>query len=160
MKNPNVRMFDDAAARFFAPIASRAKLPFQSLGDGVYEIQSREFTMRVRRGTGHRKDILITLLPTVERSADLGDLSKEIGLGVIAKFRGENLAEPSLATQEEYFRYSENLAIASERLLVPYLQGNKTDFSEIKAFVAKNAEKAVSEIPEYRFPKNVRKEWI
>lgn len=160
MSKPNAATFNEAVARFFAPVAAKAKLAIQEFGEGVCEAQGKEFTMRIRRGTGHRKDILVTLLPTAERPADIDDMSKEIGLGVVAEFRGETLAESSLNTEEEYLRSAGKLATAAEKLLLPYLLGVRTDFAGLKEFVAARAEKAVSKIPDYRFPKNVRKEWI
>jgi len=45
------------------PLAANAKLTIQELGEGVYEVLGKDFTMRVRRGAGHRKDILVTVLP-------------------------------------------------------------------------------------------------
>lgn len=160
MSKPNTATFDRAVANFFAPLAANAKLASQQLCDGVYEVQGKEITMRIRRGTGHRKDILVTLLPTAERPADNDDLSKEIGLDVVAEFCGQTVAESSLDTEEEYLRSAGVLATAADKLLFPYLLGDRTDFAELKKFVAARAEKAVSEIPDYRFPKNVRKEWI
>src|SRR6266705_2643473 len=93
MKNPNSKSFDNVVANFFAPLASRAKVELRRIVEGVYEIEGQGFTARIRYGTGHRKDILVTLLPTSEKPLDVADLSKEIGLGVVAKFHGENLTE-------------------------------------------------------------------
>ena len=159
MNNSTSNTFDEAVAKFFAPIVSRANLAIRKLGQGVYEVQSPEFTMRIRRGSGHRKDILVTLLPTAERPSDIRDLSKEIGFGVIANFHGEKLAELPFDTEDDYFRYASSLATAAEKFLLPYPLGLRTDFLEIKDFVKANVDKALSEMPKYRFPKNVRKEW-
>lgn len=160
MKKPDLKTFDVAIAKSFAPIANHLKLQVRKLAEGVYEIESREFTVRIRHGTGHRKDILITFLPTAERPIDVGDLSKEIGLGVVVRFNGETLSDMQFDTEDEYLRYARDLAEAVKKYLVPYLLGLRTDFPEIKEFVAANAEKAVNEISGYRLPKNVRKEWI
>ena len=159
MSKPNTTTFSTAVARSFAPLAANAKLTIRELGEGIHEVQGKDFTMRVRRGTGHRKDILVTLLPTAERPADHDDLSKEIGLGVVAEFVGESLPELPIDTEEEYLRSADYLAKAADKLLLPYLLGTRNDFAELKRFVADRADKAVGEIPDYRFPKNVRKEW-
>lgn len=160
MRNPTTATFDQAVAHHFAPLAVNAKLAIQHLCDGAYEVQGKEFIMRIRRGTGHRKDILVTLLQSAERPAENDDLSKEIGLGVVAQFYGEKLEEASLDTQEEYLRSAGSLAEAAGRLLFAYLIGDRTDFAQLKNFATARSGKAVSEIPDYRFPKNVRKEWI
>ena len=145
---------------FFAPFVANTKLAIEELGEGIHEVQSKKFIMRIRRGTGHRNDILVTILATAERPANNDDLSKEIGLAVLAEFRGETLAESPFDTEEAYLRAAAELARAAEKLILPYLLGHRTDFTDLKKFVAARAEKALREIPDYRFPKNVRKEWI
>ena len=159
MSKPNTTSFSKAVAKSFMPLAANTKLTIHELWEGVYEVLGKDFTMRVRRGAGHRKDILVTVLPTAERPADHEDLSKEIGLGVVAEFVGESLPELSIDTEEEYLRSAQYLATAADKLLLPYLLGTRNDFADLKRFVAVRADKAVGEIPDYRFPKNVRKEW-
>jgi hypothetical protein len=63
MSKPNNITFSKAVAKSFMPLAANAKLTIQELGEGVYEVLGKDFTMRVRRGAGHRKDILVTVLP-------------------------------------------------------------------------------------------------
>lgn len=159
MSKPTTSTFNKAVARSFAPLAGDAKLAIQQLGDGIYEVPGKDFTMRIRMGTGHRKDILVTMLPTAERPADNDDLCKEIGLGVVAEFAGASLTELPIETEEEYLHSADYLAAAADTLLLPYLLGTRNDFAELKRFVAARSAKAVGEIPDYRFPKNVRKEW-
>lgn len=157
---PNAATFNRAVANLFAPLAVNAKLTMHELDEGIHEMHGTEFTMRIRRGTGHCKGILVTLLPTAERPPDNNDLSKEIGLGVVAEFHHEKLAESAIDTEEDYLRSAGDLATAAGNMLLPYLLGNRSDFVELKEFVAARAQKAVSEIPDYRFPENVRKKWI
>lgn len=151
MSNPSPASFDKAVAKFFVPLAANAKLPICKLAEGIYEVQGVDFTMRIRRGIGHRKGILVTLLPTAERPADANDLSKEIGLGAAAEFRGETPAEPPFDTEDEYLHYAHELAAAAERILGPYLVSGRTDFAELKDFVAARAEAAASGFPDHWF---------
>ncbi len=160
MKTANLSAFDDVVVNFFAPLADRAKTELRRVADGINEIGTQGFTARVRYGTGHRKDILVTLLATCEKPLEISDLSKEIGLGAVAKFRGENLPELPFQNEEEYLRYASNLAASAEKFLLPYLLGLRTDFSAIKEFVSKNGLEAAREVSEYKFPKDVRKEWL
>lgn len=160
MNNPNLKTFDSVVPDLFASLAQRAKAGLRRVADGVYEIEAQGFTARVRYGTGHRKDILVTLLPTSEKPLELSDLSREVGLGAVAKFCGENLPELSFDNEEEYLAYASALAASAEKFLLPYLLGLRTDFSAIKEFVSKNAREGDREVSEFKFPKNVRKEWL
>jgi len=160
MYNPTFEGFDKVVADVFRTLAVRSKSELRRIGEGVYEIEGHEFTTRIRRGTGHRKNILVTISPTTEKPTNLADLSGEIGLSVVAKFHGEKLTELSFDDEKEYLEYARNLANSAQKVLLPYLLGLRSDFSQIKEFVAKNAEESAEEVSKYRFPKNVRKEWI
>ena len=74
MKPESFKEFDNAVARFFQPFSERAGFPKRKLRDGIYEIAGQEFVMRIRRGTGHRKDFLVTLSRKASLSRDLDDL--------------------------------------------------------------------------------------
>ncbi|MBI4658411.1 MAG: hypothetical protein HY735_06130 [Verrucomicrobia bacterium] len=156
MSKANTNLFREAVTKFFAPLAEQTGLTLSELADGVYEIEGAKFAMRIRRGTGHRKDMLVTLLATEGRPTDLFDLSHEIGLGMVAEFRGERIE----ADQKDDLKEAENLAHAAQKFLVPYLLGHRSDHAELTKFVEKRANEVSSEVPAYRFPKNVRKEWL
>ena len=160
MSELDATVFDRAAMKAFSPLAVNAKLTMEALGGGVYEVQGKEFTMRIRRGTGHARDILVTVLPTGERPADHDDMSKEIGLGVVAEFGGQCLSELPFDTEEECQCSAVYLANEADKLIMPFLLGTRNDFGELKEFVAARVEAAQRDLPDYRFPKNVRKEWV
>jgi hypothetical protein len=49
------KLFDKAVAKFFEPIAHRLGLPLTKIRDGVYEIPSPHFILRIRLHTGHAR---------------------------------------------------------------------------------------------------------
>jgi hypothetical protein len=132
MFNPGLAMFDDAVTKSFASIATRTNSVVKRLAPDAFEISSEKFVLRIRYGTGHRKDVLVTLSPSNQRVMDVHNLRGEIGLGAIAKILGEYLTEPSFDDEKEYYQYVEYIAKVSERLLAPYLLGLKDDFEQIE----------------------------
>jgi hypothetical protein len=114
--------------------ANRAEAQFNRAVHGVYEVECPDFTARIRHGTGHRKGILVTLLPISEKPADIADLTSEIGLGVIAEFHGGKLTEVPLNSEEDYLRVASLLAASAERFLLAYLLHLKNDFEQVKQF--------------------------
>ena len=155
MKSESFKEFDDAVARFFQPFSERAGFPIRKLRNGMYEISGNEFVIRIRRGTGHREDFIITLAPKKSLPSDLDDLGHEIGLNVIAEYNGQQLQE----SDDYQGQFSEGARIA-ELLLMPYLLGSKTDFEEIQRFVESKVEESGIRTKKYHFPKNVREEWL
>jgi hypothetical protein len=155
MKPESIKEFDDAVAKFFKPLANRFEFPITKLRDGIYEITGGAFAVRIRQGTGHRKDFVVTLAPLVLLPDDLDDLSHEIGLGVVAEFNGKQLHECG----DFQCDFSE-AAKFTELLCVPYLLGTKNDFGEIQYFVERKIEESGIQSKKYRFPRNVREEWI
>ena len=155
MKTEPTGEFDDAADRFFLPLAKRAGLQIKKLCDGIYEIPGRTFVMRIRQGTGHRRDFLVTLAPKSSLPDNLDDLSQEIGLGVVAEYNGKQLQ-----VQSDYHSDFAEAAKIAEMFCIPYLLDTKKDFEEIRRFVECKITESGLETKKYRFPHNVREEWI
>jgi hypothetical protein len=160
LKKITSKTFDAAVSRHFKPIARRFSLPINRLKDGVYEIPSPYFIMRIRFGIGHGKSILVTLACVDEKPADIDDESKEYGIGVIAAYNGEEMCTEQVDTIEDFLQQAERTARLAEEFGIPYILGQKSDFNEVKEFVRERIEKAVSKVKAYRFPKNVREEWL
>jgi hypothetical protein len=154
------QIFKEAVRRYFAPRVAKAKLAIREITGELYEIQSKEFTVRLRQGIGHGKDILVTLFPTAERSADVDDLSGEIGLNKVAEFSGTWLPDYRNSSDEEYFKSVEKIAGWTEEFAFPFLLGQRSDFARLHDFVFQQNENVLKETPEGEFPKNVRREWI
>jgi hypothetical protein len=89
MSNLDKQVFDNAVRKFFTSLAVQEGQQLKKVAGGVFEIQSDNFTVRIRRVTGHYENILVTLMPTAERPYEISDLSKEIGLGVVMRFHEE-----------------------------------------------------------------------
>ena len=134
-------IFDQAVLQFFDPMAQKFGFSLNKLQDGIYEILGQKFAIRIRRGTGHRKGILVTLLPVQESYYnDLEKLHDEIGLGNFIKFSNKQLLEMPINTSKGYILEAEKLAKATELFIIPYLLGMKTDFIEVKEYVHKQSE--------------------
>ncbi len=155
MKAESMKEFDDVVAQFFQPLANRVGFQLTKLRDGIYEIAGGMFAMRIRQGTGHRKDFVVTLAPKASLSDDLDDLGQEIGLGVVAEYNGKRLQET-----DDYQRDFSEAARIAELLCGPYLLDTKEDFGEIQHFVERKVEESGIKTKKYYFPRNVREEWI
>ncbi len=155
MKEKWTKEFDDAVVRFFQPLANRFGFPLKRWRDGIYEITGRTFVMRIRQGMGHRKDFVVTLAPKMALPDNLDDLSREIGLGVIAEYSGE-----ILQAKGDFQNQFEEAAKAAEIYCIPYLLETKKDFEEMRNFVKRRVEETGIKTKKYHFPRNVREEWI
>jgi len=62
-------LFEFAIRDAFAPLGARAGLELREACDGVYEFERSGYAIRVRRGVGHKKDIVVTLLPATGQPA-------------------------------------------------------------------------------------------
>jgi hypothetical protein len=160
MSNIPSNTFDTLAARFFGPLAERAGLALRQVRDGIYEIAGQAFTVRIRRGTGHRKDFLVTLSPTRSGTEDFDDLRSEIGLGVLADYSERPLKPHPLDSLEDWQLAMGEAAEAARELCLPYLLGKQTDLEGVKQFIERRVEESGIRTKKYRFPRNVREEWI
>jgi hypothetical protein len=156
------QLFDKAVETFFAPFARKLGLPLSRVRDGVYDIPSPHFIMRIRLHIGHARGLNVILRPATFREFDENALGVQLGIGCFIKFHGENSRDTliDVFNDEEFVEEARLLAIAAEKYAVPYLRGEGKDWASVKEMVARKTEKDVAEIKKYRFPKNVRKEWI
>jgi len=161
------KLFDKAVMRFFKPFAQRLGLAIAKIRDGVYEIPSPHFIMRIRLHDGHRRGLNVIL-----RSAKLKDYSEdkpnqEYGIGCLLLFQGEDLKQiiVEVNTDEDFLKQAKLLAEASERFCVPYLLGQKSDFEAVREFMKKRGELDLKRIKqmqrniECNMP-SIRQEWI
>jgi hypothetical protein len=152
--------FEVGVADAFQALAARSGLPLKKLRDGIYEMVGSGFVMRIRRGTGHGKDFLVTLSRKEDISADLLQLTGEVGLAVIAEYGGAVADALALSARDGSLGAFQRAAEGAERFCLPYLFGEKADFSEIQAFVEDKILKSGANTKKYYFPPNVREEWI
>ncbi|MGD9789515.1 MAG: hypothetical protein AB7Q00_05425 [Phycisphaerales bacterium] len=152
-------IFDQAVSRYFAPLAANVNLPLHQLIDGVYEIRGKDFTLRIRRHTGHIRGILITIVSTAMIASDTNDLCNEIGLGNVAEYGGESIAEFLPDSDSEYLQSACVLASETNKYLIPYLEGYRSDFAELKKYVDDRTKEAMRDMQHYRFPSFVKKKW-
>lgn len=133
--------FDKEVEASFGALSEKHGFQLKRLCKGVYEIEAKEFSMRIREGTGHKTDILVTIVPTSLRSNNPKYLDNEKGLGNLAKFNNEELSsfwgKPSLDADGEaaYSRAVNRVAVDAERLVIPYLLGLKNDYPLFERFV-------------------------
>jgi len=160
LKRKDIALFDNAVVRFFSPLAAKAKLPLNRLQDGIYEIASSEAVMRIRFSAGHGKSILATIIATCDRSGDVNDTSKELGLGLIARFHGDTMHTEAVATEPEFFQQAELVAHKAEEHFIPYLLGLRDDLERAKEYVETLIVESGMREKRWNFPKNVREEWF
>lgn len=156
------KLFDKAVTDFFAPIAQELGLPLMRLNEGIYEIPSSYFILRIRLHTGHRRGLNVTLRQASFRVVDESKPFVQYGLGCFMEFHGEDLKHTFIEvdSNDAFMKQAQLLANATKRYGVPYLLGEGKDFHAIQRIVKKQADDNIKEIKKYRFPKNVRKEWI
>jgi hypothetical protein len=154
------KLFEKAVTTFFAPIARNHDLPLSRVRDGVYEIASAYFVMRIRLDTGHRRGLNVLLRPASSCHFDENEPGTEYGIGNVMLLEGEEWKEQVIETDVDFLKRAEWLAKASERFGLPYLLGKGKDFEAIKKMVEKRTQNEAEKIKKYRFPKNVRKEWL
>ncbi len=154
-------IFDEAVANYFTPIAQEFGLPFAKVDDGIYEMSSSHFILRVRLDTGHRRGLNVILRQNSSRKFDENEPFVQYGIGCFMEFHGEDLRNTfiDVDSKEDFIKQSLLLAQATRRYAVPYLLGEGKDFDAIKEIVRKRSEESIEEIKKYRFPKNVREEW-
>ncbi|HUA67659.1 MAG TPA: hypothetical protein VMA13_03850 [Candidatus Saccharimonadales bacterium] len=156
------KIFDEAIAKCFQPIAQDLGLPLSKVSDGVYEISSPYFILRMRLHTGHRRGFNVMLRQTSFREFDENEPFVQYGVGCFMEFHGEDLKQTfiDIDTDDDFIRQGQLLADATKRYGVAYLEGQGKDFDAVQEIVKKQAQESIEEIKKYRLPKNVRKEWI
>jgi hypothetical protein len=111
--------FEVGIADSFQPLAIRTGLPLRKLHDGVYELVCKEFVMRIRRGTGHGKDFLVTLSRKKVVSGDPLDLTGEVGLAVLAEYNGATADALALRARDPHRVHSEELLKQQNTFVCP-----------------------------------------
>lgn len=128
-------LFELSIRDAFAPLGARVGLELRAACDGVYEFERSGYAIRIRRGIGHKKDILVTLLPATGQPATTDIAPGEIGLGLIASLEGEALPSFELDSDENYLKSARLLAAAAGKFALPYLTGERSDFANLRARV-------------------------
>ena len=154
------KAFEEAVIRSFQPIATANGMALQKLGDGVFEIRGAEFAIRIRRGTGHLPDFVVTLGLKKSPYSDIYDASGEIGLGWIAEFYGAKLEAPGLLTPENIEQGMQNASLLTGDLCIPYVTGTRNDYANIRAFLDKKKEGISLAYDKMQFPSNVHRKWL
>lgn len=160
MNMNDLEFIDGLIIRFFSPVAAKVGRPLQRIADGVYEICSSVFTIRIRFCEGHGKSILATIMLTSERSTDPSDLRDEIGVGVVARYEGKSMHTEQKTTAEELVEQAKEVATKTDTLLVPFLLGLRNDFESIRKYVESLIIESGMREKTWNFPKNVREEWL
>jgi hypothetical protein len=157
-------LFDEVVGQFFEPIALKLELPLFKVEDGIYEIPSPFFIVRIRLDTGHARGFNVLLRQT--SICDFEDYKPYIqyGIGNFVLFSGEKLESMNIFTDEDFLRQAQLLAEASERFAIPYLLGQKNDLEAIARMVEENGREGMERIKQMqrnieRNMPSVRQEW-
>jgi hypothetical protein len=140
------------------PVARGAGLLLRKVGSNLYEIGGSEFVLRIRKGTGHRDDLLVTVTSSGDTSLDLNSVKDEIGLGAIAQYYGAQFPAPDSSSITDFDLTAATAAQQAQSFILPILTGENKDFLAIKDFIKRKiAENEQSK--SYRNIPNVREEW-
>jgi hypothetical protein len=167
MKNISREEFGELVVRYFEPLVQQVGLSLKRFTQeryhifyDVFEIAGSDFFMRIRRGIGPNKIFFITLSKTNLNLEDIGDIREdEIGLGHFALHDGYDLLHHSLDSLENWQQALKESADAARELCVPYLQGKRNDFEEIRENARRKGEEAARPFRQICFPPNVIKKW-
>jgi hypothetical protein len=150
--------FDTLVRHFFQPLSARVGAPLKLLREGIYEIGGSAFVLRIRRGTGHSRDFLVTLSRRASGKS-LDDLSDEIGLGVIAQYNQRSLRPHDLDSELDWKLALEEAAEAATAFCLPYLSNAQSDLSGVELFIRTKVEASGIKNKGFQFPSNVQKKW-
>jgi len=129
------QLFDVAVLRFFEPIAKAVGLPLSKIEDGVYEIPSPHFILRIRLHTGHHRGINVILRRTSAQTFD--EKNPGYGIGHFVSFEGGEWNNDDLVeTDADFTRQVDQFAKASAEFVIPYLLGKGEHFEAIEQQVA------------------------
>jgi hypothetical protein len=122
----NKALFKKAVVTWFGPMAHKLGLPIIQISDGVFEIPSEKFVMRIRLDTGHRSGINVILRPITAGEFDENDPSiPQYGLGRFMQFYGEKVEKVFIfvGTEAEFLEQARLVAQAADRFVVPFFVG-------------------------------------
>lgn len=154
-------LFNKSVTLFFEPLARMHNFPLSKINDGVYEISSPYFIMRIRLHTGHARGLNVTLRQASQRDFDENEPGIEYGIGCFVLFNGQSLKQLfiDVFTDEDFLQQAQLLAEAVKHFGIPYLIGQKNDFETVKEMIDERGESECEEIKKYRFPPFVQKRW-
>lgn len=156
-------IFDEAIAKYFAPFARDIGLPISKMSDGIYEITSPYFILRVRLHTGHRRglNVLMRLSKYREFSDDDRTPGVMYGIGCFMENSCKDWQNKfvDVETDDDFRKQTELLAEAAKQFLAPYLLGEKKDFQVIKETWDRKGKAAAAEIRKLKFPSFAQKRW-
>jgi len=167
LKMRDSELFDKAVAKFFQPIAQKLGLPLTKIREGIYEIASPHFILRIRLDDGHHRGLNVILRLASLRDFDERKPGIQYGIGCFMLFNGED--EKSLhfdvITDEDFLKNAQFLAEATQRFGVPYLLGQKNDFEALREFIKKRGAPELERTRQMlrnieRTMPSVRQEWI
>jgi hypothetical protein len=162
MSEITVETFERAVTQYFEPIAREHNWPLIRGTAELYEIPSPHFVMRIRYSVGaHAKSIYATLIPANEMPGNIEQGGRgELGVAVIAKYNGVPIEYiPWDNIEEGMFGEAKYVADMATEFAIPYMLGQKSDWDEVKAYIARDTEKALEKIKSYKFPAFVQKRW-
>jgi hypothetical protein len=156
------KIFDEAATRFFGPIARSSGLRLFKVQEGGYDIASPDFIMRVRLHTGHRRGLNVILRPASEGDFDENKPGLQYGIGCFIQFYGEALEKTFIPvdSDEDFLEQARLLAEAAQRYCIPHLLGQGKDLELIQQMIRKKTEEDLKKIGKLTFPSFVHEEWI
>jgi hypothetical protein len=153
--------FHDLVVRFFEPLARDANVSLIRLRDDIYEFGNEQFVIRIRRGIYRDRNrvFFVTLSRRKPDPEDLENPRNEIGLGNFAEYNNYPFTSRDLRSSEDWKEAFEEAAVATRKLCIPYLTGERKDFEDIVSFVERKIEATGIRTKKWNLPPNVIKKW-
>lgn len=155
MKDVFKNWLDNSVQKWFGQLAGTLGLQVEKVTDGVFEIRSDDFWLRISGSRNHGSDLVDLAITLFSNQRKRG-----IGLANIMEFYGDRLISTELvATPASVDREIERLAQLASKYCKPFLRGVSTDWRKITEFVERKiVDESVRE-RKYDLPKFVREEW-
>lgn len=154
--------FERSVPNCFGDLATKLGVRLAVLPDGIFEIESGQFCMRIRASSGHVSDLvdlLVTLVPLEKRFAKFGVERGEISLGRIMDYYGDELNASPVSSGEGLQAEIKRQAQLALKYGAPFLSGSSRDWSNIEKYVEQKIIEAGIPGMKFDLPKGVREEW-
>src|ERR1051326_7257817 len=156
MKDTLRRAFERSVRNCFGQLATKLGLRLAALPDGIFEIESTQFCMRIRASSGHVNDLvdlLVTLVPIEKRLAKCGVDRGEISLGRVMDYYGDDLNASPVSSAELLEAEIKRQSRLALKYGAPFLSGSSRDWSNIENYVEQKIVEAGIPGMEFDLPK-------
>jgi hypothetical protein len=155
MKDVFIRDFEQSVRKWFDEVAAKRGLRVEKVSDGVLQIRSPKFRLRVSGSRNHGTDLVDVGVTLFSDESQPG-----IGLANIMEFRGDRLVSPELrARSADIDAEVRRLSDLAEEYCGAFLAGQRDQWNDIVQFVEEKIAREGIHESKYSLPGFVRQEW-